>query len=191
MRPSPLLSLIGMPITALALISAMVVKGSLSSAEVRPLGSARRCAVKVRLVASSSASMSICTPDCSACIGVTPAATMPAGRRTASVQKPSLPNVSKRNTSRPRPASPSWRGKSGPWMSGPSAEAMVAESGVIGLFAQPASTANAADSAIALSAVLRRRKWADMSIPRLIGAWLAALRNRRQARFGEVDVTAG
>ena len=52
------------------------------------------------------ASTSIISPVFKAWIGVTFASKMPFGMRMASVQKRSLPNVSKRNTSRPALALP-------------------------------------------------------------------------------------
>ncbi len=94
MTPSPSLSLAGRPMTALALISLAVAFGSLSRAEVRPLGSSRSCAVSACRVSRSSASTSRCKPSSRSRSGVTFLSAMPAGRRTASVQKRSLPKVS-------------------------------------------------------------------------------------------------
>ena len=99
-------------------MSIAAVCGSLSSAEVRPLGSARNCAARACRIAGARASTSTLRPSRSAFSGVTRAAMTPACMRAASVQKPSLPKVSNRKTCRPAEAIPPRRGAGTPAFAG-------------------------------------------------------------------------
>ena len=90
-----------MPITALAFTSATSVAGSLSLGALAGEWSPFNSWTRVALRSAGTMSASILTPAFRASSKVSLAAFMPWGIRTAVVQKPSSPNVSCRNTSRP------------------------------------------------------------------------------------------
>ncbi len=92
------------PITAPWLSQALRRVGSASTVSAGSAPASMRAAAlrNASACCGSSAAVLMFSPISRACSGVMPLSSMPWGRRMALVQKPWLPNVSKRNISRPR-----------------------------------------------------------------------------------------